>query len=543
MLHRLLKPEMQFYTLAIVYGIAIGILTLAVPIAVQTLINTIANIASLRAVVVLAIVLFLTLVVSGVFSACRMRVMEYYERQVFARLTSELSLRTILAPHSFFEGRRNTTITQRYFDIMTLQKNIPALMVDGFALVLQMIVGFALVSFYHPALFAFNLAILCVMYLIWKVWGSGAKRSAIALSNAKYQTAKWLTDISAAHEFFKSSRHMAYAGEQSKQQVENYLGAHRRHFRYTFSQAIMFLLLYAGASALLLGLGGWLVVNGQLSIGQLVAAELIMSAVFLGLSRFTLYLKLYYELYGAAEKIGSALSIPQEAPVAAKDIQTTSNDLHFKQLALKHSTQSCLLNFTLPAQQKWFVMTEQSWAQKQLIAVLKRYDNPASGAIWLGDKTLSDYDSYALRQSVGLVDRALIVECTIREYLALAGSAVTLAQMHQALDNVELLATVEQLPEGIDTRLSVMGSPLQPLELLLLKLAAAILSKPSVLVLNQHFDAIPESLRHRLLAHIATLPSVVLYFTNKPDAGVFDGIVHVEERAYMEYFTDQGEHS
>ena len=51
---------------------------------------------------------------------------------------------------------------------------------------------------------------------------------------------------------------------------------------------------------------------GQLSIGQLVAAELIMSAVFFGLSRFSIYLKLYYELYGAADKLGKALNMPQE---------------------------------------------------------------------------------------------------------------------------------------------------------------------------------------------------------------------------------------
>lgn len=84
---------------------------------------------------------------------------------------------------------------------MTFQKNVPSLMVDGFALVLQMLVGFTLVSFYHPMLFAFNLVLILVMYAIWKIWGTGAKRSAIELSHAKYDSAKWLNDIAAAHEF------------------------------------------------------------------------------------------------------------------------------------------------------------------------------------------------------------------------------------------------------------------------------------------------------------------------------------------------------
>ena len=73
----LLKPEHGFFNVAIAYGVAISFLTLAVPIAVQTLINSIANIGSVRAVVILSMVLFFTLVISGLLSALRMRVMEH----------------------------------------------------------------------------------------------------------------------------------------------------------------------------------------------------------------------------------------------------------------------------------------------------------------------------------------------------------------------------------------------------------------------------------------------------------------------------------
>ena len=259
-LNELLRPESGFFTVAVVYGIAISMLTLAVPIAVQTLVNTIANIASVRAVIILSTFLFATLFLSGVISAIRMRVMEHYERRVYARLTSELSIRTILAPHSYFEGHKNTDITQRYFDIMTLQKNIPSLVVDGFALVLQLLVGFTLVSFYHPALFAFNTVIVIISIPDLEVMERQSKRTAIALSDAKYKTAKWLHDIASAHEFFKSRSHLDYAGVTSEHHIAQYIDTHQHHFKYTFTQAIMFLVLYALASAMLLGLGGdgWL---------------------------------------------------------------------------------------------------------------------------------------------------------------------------------------------------------------------------------------------------------------------------------------------
>lgn len=530
LLIKLLRPEAGFFSVVMVYGVAIGLLTLAVPIAVQTLVNTIANIASVRAVTILSLILFGTLFLSGVISAVRMRVMEHYERRVYARLTSELSIRTIMAPHSFFEGNKNTDVTQRYFDIMTLQKNVPSLMVDGFALVLQMLVGFTLVSFYHPVLFAFNMVIIIILYLIWKIWGGRAKRTAIELSNAKYKTAKWLHDIASAHEFFKSSRHLDYAGATSEEHIAHYIDKHRCHFVYTFTQAVMFLLLYALASAMLLGLGGWLVVVGQLSIGQLVAAELIMSAVFFGLSRFSMYLKLYYELYGAADKIGKALEMPQEA---LDEGNSHSNDagatLECKDVELRHFDQKCHLNLHVQEGQKLYVMTQHSWIQRQFVHLLKSYARPAHGWIRLGNFELSDYDTFELRQKITTIDRSPIVNCSIKEYLRMSAPNATLSSITETIDLVGLKDVIARLPEGLEARMSTHGTPLLPLELMLLKLAAALLAGPEIIILNQHFDAIPQANKHRLLEALAKQPQTILYFTNQPDPGVFDSIVKLDK--------------
>jgi len=306
----LLAPEGNFIWVVLIYGLAIGLLTLAVPIAVQTLINTIANIGSMRAVYILSATLFLLLMTSGFLSAMRMWVVERYERHVYCRLTGEMSYRITHAPAGWFDESGNTNLSNRYFEIMTLKRNLPRLMMDGFALALQMLVGCALVSFYHPWLFLFNLIVALILYLTWVIWVPGAQRTAIELSREKFYSAQGLHDL----EVLAREPRDKHAIEQAAQDTENrthiFIQSHARHFRYTFQQAVVLLLIYALGSASLLGLGGWLVNEGQLSIGQLVAAELVMTAVFLGLSRCVEFLKAYYELYGAADKISQLLSIP-----------------------------------------------------------------------------------------------------------------------------------------------------------------------------------------------------------------------------------------
>ncbi len=526
-LSELIAPEKGFIRVAVIYGVLISLLTLSVPIAVQTLINTVANIASARAIFILSSVLLVMLLLAGFLTAMRTRVMELYERRVYARLCAKLSLNTLMAPHSVFEGRRNFTLAQRYFDIMTLQKNIPSLVVDGFALLLQLAVGFTLVSFYHPMLFAFNLVILVLIYLIWILFSRGAKLTALRLSHAKYETAKWLSSLSAAHEFFQSGRHLDFAGTTSEDKISNYVDAHRSHFRFTFSQVIGFLFIYALASASLLGLGGWLVIQGELSIGQLVAAELIMFAVFFGLTQFTNYLKMYYELYGAADKLGQILELPQENLDKNPLMALSDGSLHCQDLQYSRQEHKVSLDFTLEAGAKAFVTCERGWIQRGFTKLLKLQALPDRGWLRIGNRELSEYDIYGLRHDVFFVDRSLIIECTIREYLLMAAPQATSAMAASILDQLGLSDQIQNLPDKLDTRLSTLGAPLMSADFLLLKLTAAILAQPKIIVLNQDIDNLPKAARTRVIETLQEQDFSVLYFTNQPVADQFDGVLQL----------------
>ncbi|MEO0974078.1 MAG: ABC transporter ATP-binding protein, partial [Pseudomonadota bacterium] len=82
LLRLLVAPDGRFLFVAIVYGIAISIFTLAVPLSVQVLIEAVANTTLMRAVVVLALVLFSVLALSGMLVAMQVWAMEVFERRV-----------------------------------------------------------------------------------------------------------------------------------------------------------------------------------------------------------------------------------------------------------------------------------------------------------------------------------------------------------------------------------------------------------------------------------------------------------------------------
>ncbi len=106
----ILKPEANFYWLAVVYGIGISLLSLATPISVQMLINTIANTALTAPLVMLALTLFGLMVLSVLLYALRVHLMELFARRFYARMVAEISLISVYAQNPFFCCRSRSAL-------------------------------------------------------------------------------------------------------------------------------------------------------------------------------------------------------------------------------------------------------------------------------------------------------------------------------------------------------------------------------------------------------------------------------------------------
>ena len=305
-------PERQFFWLALIYGVGISLLSLATPISVQMLINSIANTALPTPLFTLAAVLFFLLMIVVLLGAMRSWMMELFRRRFMARLVADITVRAINAANPFFADNRRIDLFNRFFEMINIQKVVPSLLIGGFSIILQAIVGIGVTSFYHPFFLAFNVVVGVLVWVIWKIWSPGAMRTAIDVSHEKYAAAHWLESVGASNGYYKSARHIVYALERSEAVTAAYVDAHARHFRYYFPQTIALAVLYACASAGLLALGGWLVIQEQLSIGQLVAAELILSGVFYGISQMGTYVDDYYDFVAAIEELSLLYAIQQE---------------------------------------------------------------------------------------------------------------------------------------------------------------------------------------------------------------------------------------
>lgn len=519
----ILGPERNFFWLAIVYGIGIGMLSLATPLSVQLLINSIANTALPAPLFILAAVLFVLLMISGGLGLFRAHLMELFRRRFVARLIADVTVRTINASDPFFQDDRRIDLFNRYFELINVQKAIPALLIGGFTILLQAAVGFAVTAFYHPFFLAFNIVVIVLIWVIWLVWARPAMRSSTALSHQKYYAAHWLESVGASNGFYKSAGHLDYALEKSEDVSARYVAAHRLSYRHTLPQNTALVFLYAAASAGLLALGGWLVIREQLSIGQLVAAELILSGALYGVSQLGTYLDSFYTLVASVEELSLLYGIPQEPVPDKRQRLQAPNDatLSLSNVRFNHMSRPVQLDLKIPAGVR-LVAQGAPGLERAFSNLLKRLLAADTGLVTIGGMDIAAIDALALRRDVIVLDRPYIVESSIIEYLRLSSADDDPAAIIAALRLVGLEDRVAMLPNGLQTSLSSNGWPLSLAKTMQLKLAAAVLSKPRILVLSPLFDIVSASRLQAVFDHFAGSDMTLIYFSNRPEAVVLD---------------------
>lgn len=202
----------------------------------------------------------------------------------------------------------------RFFEVVNVQKSAYTLLLDGMNLLLQMFFGMALLAVYHPLLLAFDLCLILCLLLIVVLWGRRAVETAVDESRAKLDVGNWMHALAADRETYAKEEGRRRALAQADELTHEYLKRRRLHFQFLFAQISGAILLQIVANASVLVIGGWLVIKGQLTLGQLVAAEIVVSSLAAGIGKLGKYLEAFYDLGASTDKVAHVLFAPRSSP-------------------------------------------------------------------------------------------------------------------------------------------------------------------------------------------------------------------------------------
>ncbi|MFI3194980.1 MAG: ATP-binding cassette domain-containing protein [Methylococcaceae bacterium] len=483
------------------YGIGIGLMSLATPVAVQALVNTISFGALLQPLIVLTLILFVLVGFSNFLVGLQFYVIDMLQRRLFVRLFGEAAFNLQQASYSLRDKQHLPELANRFLEVVTLQKTTAVLLMETLGYMLQTIIGMVLLAFYHPLLLAFDLFLIAAIVFIIFVFGKNGIKTAIDQSKAKYDALAWLENLAANPMLGKTEQGQAFLSQQTNAIALNYLDASAKYFRILLRQNTGALILHTLANTLLLGMGGWMVIERQLSLGQLIAAELVVNAMIYGLTRLGKTLDNFYEMVASTDKLNYLLELPHDS---ISGITPQSKDTPYQvdvvDLSLPlHADYDALIGFNLHLVSGEQLVITEGADKSSLFDILYGLRPPLAGYVCLDQQDLRDLNLRQLRNSIALVRDPEILEQSVIDNVQL-GRDFSIQTLKQALADVGLLDEILSLPEGLNTRLSIHGKPLTSEQTLRLTLARAIVGSPRLLLLDKVLDRIDSRLLPELLA-------------------------------------------
>lgn len=497
-LQKLLSLESQDLYAVLAFALAAGVMSLATPIAVQALVNTIAFGVLVQPLVVLMLMLFGCLALNSILNGLQIFVVEMIQRRVFVRLVSQISA-------TLMEGRldhplykKGSDLANYYFEVMTVQKTWSNLLLDGLSYGLQTLIGLILLAFYHPALLGFDALVIASLYVIFRVLGKDGVESAVAESEAKHAVASWLQELPRHPLATRFAQGKTWGLQRSNSLTEHYLERSEDHFKVVMKQQAAILGLYAVANSVLLGLGGWMVIERQLTLGQLVAAELIVSAMLSGVTRLGKTITSYYDLMAGMDKLSYLLDLPDEPLSQNKPYRDLVFDnITLDQLIINRDENGkksaiAVTNFKIQKGEKCVLLSQDSGASQSLLESISGLRAPTEGSIAINGIDTRILGLASMRDQWALAMNPEWFQVSILENIRMGNPSIELEQVQESLRRVGLDRTIQGLPEGARSILSVTGSPLNHEQLARLTLARAIASQPSLLMVGALIDTLPE---------------------------------------------------
>lgn len=492
---RLLKPDMPEIRNIYAYAIFSGLISLSLPLGIQAIVNLIQGGEVNTAWIVLVIFVVLGVAATGVLQILQLRITENIQQKIFTRSAFELAYRI---PNIRLEKLYNhyaPELMNRFFDTITVQKSLSKILIDFSTASFNVIFGLILLSIYHPFFIFFSLLLLLTAYVIIRYSASSGLRTSLQESKHKYRVAHWLEEVARTSVTFKLSGTSDLSLKKVDGRVSDYLEARESHFRILvrqFGHLVFFKVLVATG---LLAIGGVLVMDERMNIGQFVAAEIIVLLVMSSIEKIIVSMETIYDMLTSLEKIGYVTDLELERVSPENPIKRHSNsgmsvELQDVSFAYPDAKQHAIreISTQIDSRDRVVILGGSGSGKSSLLHVIAGLYEAQNGNLLYDGVPVNSLDLEELRTEIGdCLSEELIFEGTILENITMGRPAATMDNVEWAVRSVGLSDFIKSLPEGYNTMLKPLGKTLVRGTVQQILIARAIVERPRLLLLEHTF--------------------------------------------------------
>jgi len=502
--YNLLKLDKRDVYQIIFYAAFAGLVNLSLPLGIQTIINFIQSGQLSVSWIVLVILVTLAVGFAGVLNIMQLRIVENLQQRIFVRSSFEFAYRMPLIKFKEMYANYAPEKANRFFDTLMVQKGTAKLLLDFSTAFLQVGFGIILLVAYHSFFMIIGFLFIAILYIIFKFSYKSGLETSLDESKYKYKVAAWIQEIARNRDTFRKKREFEYALERNDKYVSDYVNNREKHFAVMRKQYIQLVIFKVIVTAALLSIGGFLVINDQMNIGQFVAAEIVIVLLINSVEKIIFGLESFYDVLTSVEKIGQVtdMEISCIPSISTKTDGGISIETESMGYSYPDAEKKSLKNIDLKIShgEKILVTGTNGAGKSTLLRLLSGSLEPESGAVYITDSLMNRLDEDTYRAEAGtLLQGETLFDGTILENILFGKGNIETENLKWALDNVGLTPYIKTFPNGLDTHIHPGGRELSASDIQKILLARSIVHKPNILFLEEPTDKMDEATSGKII--------------------------------------------
>ena len=534
----LLKLERSILGIIASYAVAIGFFLLCVPIAVQELVSTFSFAMEPRMIFTLALFVASSLTGVAAFRVLQARAVETLQQRIYTRIAIGF---TRLLPR-LRDDTFATPQAHRFMEADLLTRALVAMVADLFNVAVVGTIGVTMLILFHPFFLLYILVLILGFVGLLTLFGRGGFFITLEMSRLHYDIFGWIQNIAHNLPHLRAAGDSPYLLERTDALTRMYARIRQRRSDTLTGRQYKAAALWqvVGHSGLLIT-AGLLVVDGQLTVGQFAAAEVLVGNLLVNMDTLARRMVAMFFTFVSCREMAAVFSLPteedgakEEVPAAqfgASGIRLTCRNLSYAGPDGAPIFQNVSLD--IAPGEKVAVLCSTNNTKTALAKILAGLHPPATGFVRYNEMNLVEVKRDSISPVRGLVldSHPTLLDGTLEDNITLGRPTIDYQDLQWALRFVELDHDIDALPQGLNTRVSSLETNLSMSQILRLLVARAIVIRPQLLIFDGTLHNMLPATRELLLRRLCAKdePWSVVFLSNDPN---FVG--HVDRRISLD---------
>lgn len=452
----------------LVASFCVQLFSLANPLMTQTIIDKVIIGNSVDTLHVFGILMLVLAAFEGLLSSLRTYLFSNTTSRIDLTLGSMVIDHLLRLPMSYF-GKR--TVGELATRVQELEKIRSFLTGTALTVVLDIVFSFIYIGvmfFYSPTLTLASLSVLPLFILLTVVFSPILRRMLRTKAERHAEGHSYLVELLNGIETVKSQTIELRSRMSWQERYAHYVSSGFKAVKLGTTLSSLSDFLNKTSSLLVLWVGAYLVLQQELTLGEMIAFRIIAGYVTTPLLRLSQLWQNFQETALSIERLGDILNHTLESPPEARKnlpMPTLKGSVQYENLSFRFAQSGPLqldrINLDVPAGSFIALVGQSGSGKSTLTKLLPRFYEPLGGRILVDGYDINKVELYSLRRQMGIVPQnPLLFEGTIYENIALNNPEASTEEIIRAAKIADAHDFIENLPNGYNTQVGERGSSL-----------------------------------------------------------------------------------